>query len=236
MSESLHLLLKELSELSKKSEYNSARFFKQDAGGYAQHDQFLGLRVPDLRSLVKKFKDLKDEDILELLRSKYNEYRLLALFFLVDRYEKGDLSVKNKVYNLYLQNIEHVNNWNLVDASAHLIIGAHVGQNLAAEDIIYQFVDSKKLWLERIAMVATWHHIRQKRFDIPLQIAEKLLKHQHDLIHKAVGWMLREIGKKDKNLLLLFLHKHVAHMPRTTLRYAIEHFDDVSRKKFLKMK
>jgi 3-methyladenine DNA glycosylase AlkD len=236
MNSSFNFLKKELLELEQKSQYKSDRFFKKNSGDYAHQDKFLGIKVPDLRKLVKEIKDINLENILELLQSPYNEYRLLALFFLVDKYQQGDIAVKKEVYNFYIKNIIFVNNWNLVDSSAHLILGAHVYYKLASEDIINKFSISNNLWRKRIAMVATWYFIRKNKFELALTISKKLLSDNHDLIHKAVGWMLREVGKKDKNTLINFLDQNVIYMPRTALRYAIEHFDDIARKKYINMK
>lgn len=236
MNENFKKLEQDLLLLAKKSEYDSARFFKQEPGSYAQHDLFLGIKVPDLRILVKKFKNVSYEDILLLLNSRYNEYRLLGLFFLVDYYQNGDVATKQKIYHFYIQHIKAVNNWNLVDSSAHLIIGAHLYHQLEHENLLFDFADSDDLWLKRIAIIATWYHIRQNQFELTLKISEKLLCDKHDLIHKAVGWMLREVGKKDKNILLHFLDENAEKLPRTALRYAIEHFDAAMRMKYLNIK
>ncbi len=236
MNVNINFLKKHLLDLQQGSDYKSDRFFKKNSGDYAQQDKFLGIKVPDLRKLVKKIKDINLENILELLQSPYNEYRLLALFFLVDKYQQGDVAVKKEVYDFYIKNIVFVNNWNLVDSSAHLILGAHLYYKLASEDVIHTFSNSNNLWHKRIAIVATWYFIRKNNFELTLKISKKLLSDNHDLIHKAVGWMLREVGKKDKNILIKFLDQNAIYMPRTSLRYAIEHFDDIRRKSYLDMK
>jgi 3-methyladenine DNA glycosylase AlkD len=161
---------------------------------------------------------------------------LLGLFLLVNRYQKGDLVAKKEVYDFYMQHIGAVNNWNLVDSSAHLILGAHLYDGLESEDLLYDFATSKDLWLKRIAIVATWYYIRKNQLELTLKISKKLLSDDHDLIHKAVGWMLREVGKKDKTILVSFLDENATRMARTTLRYAIERFDDELRMNYLKMK
>jgi 3-methyladenine DNA glycosylase AlkD len=224
----------ELITLAQNSNNNPARFFKQGPGEYAEHDKFLGIKIPDVRKLAKSFKDINKEDVLVLLKSPYNEYRLLALFFIIDRYQKGSADIKIEMYQIYVENINFVNNWNLVDSSAHFILGAHVYHGLIEKDILLTLLDSEILWHRRIAIIASWYHIRQNNFDTTLDFAKKLLSDKHDLIHKAVGWMLREIGKRDKIILKDFLDQYAQNMPRVMLRYAIEHFDDVEYQVYLK--
>ncbi len=223
----------ELIALTPISNNGSARFFKQGPGEYAEHDKFLGIKIPDLRKLAKSFKDIQQEDILILLKSPYNEYRLLALFFIVDRYQKGSKEIKIQTCQTYIENIDSVNNWNLVDSSAHLILGAHVYHGLIEKDILLNFIDSEILWHRRIAIISTWYYIRQNNFDMTLHFAKKLLSDKHDLMHKASGWMLREVGKRDKIVLKNFLDQHAQDMPRVMLRYAIEHFDEAEYRMYL---
>lgn len=196
------------------------RFFKCTPGQYGAHDQFLGVTVPRLRSLAKKYNNLPIDCIQKILSSPYNESRLLALFILVFQYQKSDCEGQKNLYYFYLDNLLHINNWNLVDASAHHIVGAY----LFNKDIqkLCELAVSCNMWHRRIAIVATWYFIRQSKLDTTFTIAEMLLKDKHDLIHKAVGWMLREAGKINEAQLLAFLNTHGKQMPRTMLRYAIE--------------
>lgn len=211
-----------------------AIFFKMGSGEYAAHDQFMGIRIPTLRRIAKDFLDLPFESIQILMESPINEERFLALIILVNRYQKSDERTKNKVYQFYLKNVKHVNNWNLVDASAHLIMGA---QLFDAKDksILIDFSTSKNMWQRRISIVSTWYFIRQNKSEWTLKIAKILLNDQQDLIHKAVGWMLRELGKKDLPPLKKYLDQHAVTMPRTMLRYAIEKFSQAERKHYLNL-
>lgn len=208
-----------------------ARFFKVTPGSYAAHDQFLGVTVPTLRAIAKQYKNLALHDVQILIESLFNEERLLALFILVAQYQKGDVKTKTACYDFYMRNLKHVNNWNLVDSSAHLILGAHLADK--DKTILITLAHSENLWERRIAMIATWHFIRQNDLSWTFKIARTLLHDTHDLMHKAVGWMLREAGKKDEAQLITFLNEHAATMPRTMLRYAIERFDQKQRKIYL---
>jgi len=207
-------------------------FFKTGPGEYAEHDKFLGVSVPVVRKIAKQFQSLSLEEIYCLLKSKYNEERLLALFILVSRYQKADEVDKNELYQFYLENIDHVNNWNLVDSSAHLIIGAHVWN--ADKEILLHYAQSDNLWKRRIAIISTLYFIRRSDLEWTFKIAKIFLTDKHDLIHKAVGWMLREAGQKDIAQLKNFLNEYVSKMPRTMLRYAIEKFPEEERKMYLK--
>ena len=213
-----------------------AVFFKTGAGQYAEHDQFLGVKVPILRQIAKKFSKLSISDIEGLLRSVYNEERLLALFILVDQYKKAKADLKDELFQFYMHNLRHVNNWNLVDSSAHLILGVHVFEKRASRDVLIQLAESDVMWERRIAMVATWWFIRKDSLDLTLEVANVLLKDTHDLIHKAVGWMLREMGEKDETYLVQFLDQHAAHMPRTMLRYSIEKLSEDQRRAYMRAK
>lgn len=212
----------------------AARFFKTGSGDYAEMDKFIGVNVPTLRIVANRFITLPILDIQLLLESHINEERQLALFILVKRYSLGSLQEKKKIYQFYMKNLKYVNNWNLVDSSAHLIIGAHLLET--NKNILLTLSKSKLLWEKRVAIVATWYFIRNNQFEWTLKIAKILLKDPHDLIHKAVGWMLREVGKRNLNPLITFLDQHATSMPRTMLRYAIEKFPPKERKAYLMQK
>ena len=207
------------------------RFFKTGPGQYGEGDRFLGVRVPALRRLARTYRDLPVEDALDLLQSKWHEERLLGLLLLVAVYQRGENERRQAVYDAYLAHTRHINNWDLVDASAEHIVGPHVAPDRI--DVLERLAMSPDLWERRIAMLATFHWIKQGEFAPALRIATMLLNDRHDLIHKAVGWMLREIGKRDRAVEVAFLREHHAAMPRTALRYAIEHFPDRERKRYL---
>jgi len=200
------------------------RFFKAGPGEYGEGDKFFGISVPQQRKIAKKYSDMAFEHVETLLNSEYHECRLTALLILVQRFEGGDEKQKQKIVGFYLEHINRVNNWDLVDLSAPKILGAYlVGRDVS---ILYEFARSADLWKQRIAIVATFPFIRRGEFEHTLRIAETLLDHPHDLIHKAVGWMLREVGKQDSQAEEKFLKRYCRAMPRTMLRYAIERFDD----------
>lgn len=207
------------------------RFFRTGKGEYAEGDRFLGITVPVSRSLARKYSDLALTDILRLLRSPFHEERIIALFLLVARFEKGNDTVRTGIVRSYLASTHYVNNWDLVDSSAYQIIGAYLVDKKRTP--LYRLARSKLLWERRIAMVATLAFIRRNDLDDTFKIAEILLADRHDLIHKAVGWMLREAGKKDPAALRAFLLRHASHMPRTALRYAIEKYSPRERRLFL---
>ena len=208
------------------------RFFKTGPGQYGEGDHFLGIRVPMTRTLAREFADLPLSDIERLLHDKWHEARLLALVLLVNRYARADATEQAAVYRIYLANTDRINNWDLVDLSAPGIVGAHLEKR--PRKPLDTLAKSKSLWERRIAIVATYHFIRRDEFDDTLRIATMLLGDSHDLIHKAVGWMLREVGKRDERVLEGFLEKHALEMPRTALRYAIERMTPVKRKHFMK--
>lgn len=204
-------------------------YFKTAPGGYAAHDQFIGVPVPTLRTLAKEFYDISLNHIQELLESRINEERLLALIILVQQFKQKDQ--QQTIYDFYLDHRQHVNNWNLVDSSAHLILGAYVMDK--DRTVLLDLVASENLWDRRIAIVATWYFIKKNDLTWTFKLAELLLNDQHDLMHKATGWMLREAGKKDVGQLVSFLNQHAHKMPRTMLRYAIEKFPEQQRKEYL---
>ena len=211
---------------------HSQRFFKTGEGEYGAGDRFLGIRVPVLRKQVAKFREAPLLEVQKLLHSPYHEERLFALLLMVAKYERGDAAEKEAVYNCYMANTAYINNWDLVDSSASYIVGEYLTDRDKA--ILYTFARSDSLWERRIAIMATFFFIRQGRFDTALEIAELLLGDTHDLIHKAVGWMLREVGNRDGGVERAFLASRYKTMPRTMLRYAIEKFPEAERKAYLK--
>ncbi|HEY2375200.1 MAG TPA: DNA alkylation repair protein [Gemmatimonadaceae bacterium] len=208
------------------------RFFKTAPGQYGEGDRFLGIRVPQLRALARRFRTLQHEQALRLLESPWHEQRLLALLLLVERFKRGTDAERDTIYRAYLAHSQHVNNWDLVDCSAQHIVGAHVDpRNVRA---LEELARSESLWQRRIAMLATFHWIKQDEFRPALRIANLLVKDSHDLIHKAVGWMLREVGKRDRAVEEKFLREHYRNMPRTMLRYAIERLPESRRQQYLR--
>lgn len=218
-----------ISELKKDlREYASANdakflqgFFKTGKGQYGEGDIFIGVRVPNSRKVAKKYRDLAPSDVEKLLRSRIHEERLVALLILVERMNK--VNEQQKIVELYLKNINNINNWDLVDLSASKIIGRYLSDK--SRNVLYELAKSASLWEKRIAIIATCYFIRNNDFTDTLNIAEILIDDKHDLIHKAVGWMLREVGKRSLSAEEKFLKKHCRTMPRTMLRYAIEKFD-----------
>lgn len=210
---------------------HSQRFFKTAEGEYGFGDKFLGIRVPVIRQAVKKFRTIPLSVAEKLLKSEYHEVRLYALLLLVFRFSKSSVDEQDEIYRLYLNNTQYVNNWDLVDSSAHHIVGAYLGNK--DRSVLYDLLKSNSLWERRIAIMSTFYFIRKNQFGDTLHISEQLLIDQEDLIHKAVGWMLREVGKRDLAIELAFLKAHYQKMPRTMLRYAIEKFSKEERKKYL---
>lgn len=284
-------LKKELRQIAdpKRAEISQG-FFKTGKGEYGEGDVFLGITVPQSRKIAVKFKNLAFSEILELLKSKIHEERLIALLILVDNFDARDERASHnarasrdkqeKIYDFYLKNIKYINNWDLVDLSADKIVGGYLfslgsvhslndssepggdtqtarkrvsrhtvgsSSDLGSKEtvkssfreelhpilILTKLANSKNIWERRIAMVATYYFIKNGKFDATLKIAEILLSDNHDLIHKAVGWMLREVGKKDLKTELKFLNKHYRQMPRTALRYSIEKFPEKLRQSYL---
>ncbi len=209
-------------------------FFKSGPGDYAEHDVFIGVTVPMLRQIAKKYPNLTPTELQALLESSINEQRFLALIILVNQYNKAEQEGKEAIYQFYLTNLKHINNWNLVDASAHLIIGAHLFDK--NKDLLFRLAQSENLWERRISIVSSWYFIKNNDLKWTFEIAEKLLNDNHDLIHKAVGWMLREAGKKDEAALIEFLDSYSQIMPRTMLRYSLEKFSEPQRKYYLSKK
>ena len=206
-------------------------FFKTGPGEYGEGDIFLGVVVPDIRRVAKEFQDEPLREVIKLLKSAIHEERLLALLLLVGAYTRGDDALKKKIFSLYLKNTKFINNWDLVDLSAPNIVGTHLLER--SRKPLYMLARSTDLWKRRIAVLSTFAFIRQNDFDDTLRISKNLLKDDHDLIHKAVGWMLREIGKRDLRTEELFLKQHYKKMPRTMLRYAIERFPEGKRRNYL---
>ena len=211
---------------------HSQRFFKTGKGEYGEGDRFLGIRVPILREQAKKYQEIALTEIQLLLKSSFHEERLCALLLLVRKFAKGNEAEKATIYNLYLNNTKYINNWDLVDSSAHQIAGAYLESK--DKQTLHELAQSDSLWERRIAIMSTFHFIKKNQFEDALAISQKLLKDQEDLIHKAVGWMLREIGKRDLEIEKAFLRAHYKQMPRTMLRYAIEKFPAPERKKYLR--
>ena len=207
------------------------RFFKTGKGEYGEGDIFYGIKVPLQRTIAKRFKDLSLEDLRALMASKVHEERLIAAFIIVEQFQRGDEKKQKAVFNFYIKNRKGINNWDLVDLSAPKI----VGQYLIDKDksLLYKFANSKDLWEKRIAILSTFTFIRQHWFEDTFNISEILMYDEQDLIHKAVGWMLREIGNRDMESEEEFLKKYYKTMPRTMLRYAIEKFPEQKRKNYL---
>ena len=216
---------------SRKQAEVSQRFFKTGPGEYGEGDVFWGIKVPVLRKLAKEFVDLTLKEVETLLASEIHEARLLALLILVRRFGRGDDSIRAAIYDLYLKNTPFVNNWDLVDLSAHHIVGPYLADQSRAP--LYRLAESKSLWERRMAVIATFHYIKNGEFSDTLKISKMLLSDTEDLIHKAVGWMLREIGKRHLQTEEKFLKKHYLKMPRTMLRYAIEKFPQAHRQRYL---
>lgn len=210
------------------------RFFKTGKGEYGEGDIFMGVMVPDCRIVAKKYKEVSFDTIKSLLKSKIHEERLTALLILVEKTKKEDEKVKKDCFDFYLKNTKYVNNWDLVDLSCRFVVGDFLLDK--KRDILYKLAKSKNIWEKRIAIVSTYSLICKNNFKDTLLISKILLKDEHDLIQKAVGWMLREVGKRDFLVLYNFLDKNIKNMSRTTLRYSIEKFDKKMREKYLKYK
>jgi 3-methyladenine DNA glycosylase AlkD len=212
-----------------------SRFFKTGEGEYGYGDKFLGITVPLQREVVKKYyKDISLHDIEMLLHDEYHEMRLSALIALTYKMKQSSVEEQANIVKLYLENTKYINNWDLVDLSAAEIVGAYLYNNKLDRTPLYDLADSSNLWEQRIAIVTTHYFIKHNEFDDTINISKILIENKHDLIHKAVGWMLREVGKRNYEILYNFLLEHCKQMPRTMLRYAIERFDPETRMMFLK--
>ena len=207
-------------------------FFKTGKGQYGEGDLFLGITVPEQRRIAKQYSDITLEEVQALLSGSMHEYRLVALLILIGKYRKSDEEGKREIFEFYLDHTKHINNWDLVDLSAGCILGEYLGDK--DRSILYKLAKSDNLWERRIAVISTFTFIKNNRFEDTLRISEMLLNDTHDLIHKAVGWMLREVGKRDLRAEEGFLKKHYQKMPRAMLRYAIERFGDEKKRYYLK--
>lgn len=213
---------------------NLSRFFKTGKGDYGEGDKFLGIAVPQLRGLCKKYwKEISFDETQRLIYSEFHEKRLLGLFILIERFKHSSEIEHTNIFNFYLKCAKEnkINNWDLVDLSAPNLVGRYLIDK--DKSILYSLAKSSNLWERRISVLATFYFIKEKKFDDSLKIAEILLEDKHDLIHKAVGWMLREIGKRDLKVEEAFLKKHYKKMPRTMLRYSIERFEEGKRLRYL---
>ncbi len=224
----------DLKKLARKDKANTLqRFFKTGPGQYGEGDKFIGVMVPDIRQVSQKYRDLSSREVLDLLHSTFHEERLCALLILVDQYQKGDSKKQEQIFDLYLKNYKYINNWDLIDLTAPRIAGAYLMDK--PKDILYKLARSKNLWQRRVAILATFQFIYYGQSKETIKIAKILLHDEHDLIQKAVGWMLREVGKRcDGQILLDFLNKHYKVMPRTMLRYAIERLPESKRLAYLR--
>ncbi len=229
------IIQKELTSYSSKEKaLFLPKFFKTEKGEYAEGDKFIGVTVPNQRTVAKKYySKISLKELEELLHSPIHEYRLTALIMLVYKFEKQKSeSERKQMFDLYINNTDYINNWDLVDLTAPKIVGAFLFDKDRA--LLYDFAKSNHLWKQRIATISTYYFIKRSQFEDTLRISEILLDHKHDLIHKAVGWMLREVGKENLEIEIEFLNKNYKQMPRTMLRYAIEKFDEDLRQKYLK--
>jgi 3-methyladenine DNA glycosylase AlkD len=215
-----------------------ARFFKTGEGQYGAGDTFIGVRVPQTRLVAKEFQDISLADMEKLLESQIHEIRLCASIIMTERYKKAKKNPgeRQAILDLYLRRTDRINNWDIVDTSCRDIVGQYVLDNPEKANMLRKLAKSKDLWERRIAMVSTLQLVRAGQLDLPYEIAGVLLKDTHDLMHKAVGWVLRSVGDKDQQRLRDFLNSHISQIPRTALRYAIEHFDTEERQFFLKLK
>ncbi len=227
-------VVKEIKKYSSKEKAKTSQwFFKTEKGQYGFGDVFVGLTVPEMRIVSKKFNEIDLVQVQKLLNSKIHEERFIGLTIMDLKFSKANNLLKKKIVDLYIKNTNNINNWDLVDTSASYILGQYLLDK--KRDILYKLSKSKSLWERRISIIATYRFIKEGQFRDTLAISKNLLNDKEDLIHKAVGWMLREVGKKDEKILIKFLTDNISILPRTTLRYAIERFDDIRRKKFLSM-
>lgn len=211
------------------------KFFKTGKGEYGEGDLFLGVKVPDQRAVAKDYyAKISLDELSELLSSKYHEHRLTALFILISKFEKTkDKAVKEEIVEFYLNHLKYVNNWDLVDSSCYKILGRYAFEN-QKEDVLRKLSASEEMWHKRIAVVGTMHYVKKGSFDLTKEFVTQNLKHPHDLMHKANGWLLREMGNKSENELINYLNQYYKEMPRTCLRYSIEKLDEQVRQDYLK--
>lgn len=230
------LIIKELEKhrnLQKEKVFKS--FFKTAKGEYGYGDMFWGIVVPDIRSVAKRYyKEVSLNEVKELVSSEIHEIRLTGYLILTYKYEKGNSVKRDSIVNFYLENLSGANNWDIVDLSCYKILGSYLVEFSNKRYLLYKLVNSNNLWEQRISIVSTFAFIKVNDFVDTLNISKILLKSKHDLIHKAVGWMLREVGKRDINILKRFLNENIKEIPRTTLRYAIEKMDEKERQDYLK--
>ncbi|MBW1984764.1 MAG: DNA alkylation repair protein [Deltaproteobacteria bacterium] len=230
--ETIQAKLKKLS--SKEKAKILQRFFKTGPGEYGEGDIFIGVKVPELRQVAKEYIDISLKECGRLLSSKIHEERMLALLILIKKFTSGNETVKKRIYQFYIRKTKYINNWDLVDLSAPHIAGAYLINRSKKE--LHALAKSKNLWERRIAIISTFNFIKSNQFSETIKISKTLLADNEDLMHKAVGWMLREIGKRDLKAEEAFLKEHYKTMPRTMLRYAIEKFPETKRQKYLKGK
>ncbi len=208
------------------------RFFKTGKGEYGEGDVFVGVVVPEIRKLCKKYyKEIHFDTLNYFLHNEIHEYRLFSLLTLTYKYEKAEKKERTKIYEYYIKNIKYINNWDLVDLSAPKIVGEYLKEK--DRSILYEMIESKNIWEQRVAILSTFTFIRNNDFKDILTFSEKLLDHKHDLIHKALGWMLREVGKKDEKVLKNFLNIYYLKMPRTMLRYSIERLNKTEKSRYM---
>lgn len=229
-----------LAELEKHSSPSDAeflqRFFKTGEGQYGAGDVFIGVRVPQIRQVAKQFKDISIADIESLLESPIHEVRVCAVVIMTLAAKKADEDMRKALYDLYLRRSDRINNWDLVDLSCREVVGGYLLLHPEEQGVLKKLAKSDLIWDRRIAMISTWQFTRNGQLDQTFEIAEMLLGDKQDLMHKAVGWMLRDVGDRDGARLREFLTKHIRVIPRTALRYAIEHFDPEERQYFLKLR
>lgn len=226
-------VIAELNKLQNKTiAEHSQKFFKTGKGEYGEGDKFLGVRVPKIREVAKKYHDTELDEVKTLLKSPYHEIRMCGFILLVNQYAKTkDSKVKERLYKTYISHFKYLNNWDLVDVTCHKIIGPHLEKTKRAQ--LYQWAKSKNLWKKRVSIITTFWFIKKGDLDDSYRLAKIHLQDKHDLMHKAVGWVLRECGKKDFKRLEKFINQHSHKMPRTMLRYAIERFPETKRKRIL---
>ena len=208
------------------------KFFKAGKGEYGEGDRFLGITVPNIRAIAKQYKNISLNEIRELMQSEWHEVRLCALLIMVEKSKKKDEALRQQLFDLYLSQTDRINNWDLVDLSCRFIIGEYLLDK--SRDILYQLTQSPLLWDNRIAIVSTYAFIRKGQLEDTYALSDLMMHHPHDLMHKAIGWMLREAGKRDANRLYNYVMSHRADMPRTMLRYAIEKFSPAERSILMK--